>query len=116
MKKITLLPFYWGFDIGTERLEPMTMYKMLTIIDKHADEFAKLDPSFAQIGGGKMAEFQGRRWSRRRPRPDPSWSRQVPEGKEHVGQQVGFHSRARCDARLAMRDDRTGRAPRAPAS
>ena len=34
------------------------MYKMLKIIEKHADELAKLDPSFRQIGGGKMAEFQ----------------------------------------------------------
>ena len=34
------------------------MYKMLTIIEKHADELAKLDPSFTQISGGHMAQFQ----------------------------------------------------------
>jgi TRAP-type uncharacterized transport system substrate-binding protein len=31
---------------------------MLTIIDQHSDELAKLDPSFRQIGGGQMAAFQ----------------------------------------------------------
>jgi TRAP-type uncharacterized transport system substrate-binding protein len=31
---------------------------MLTIIEKHADELAGLDPSFTQISGGHMAEFQ----------------------------------------------------------
>ncbi len=34
------------------------MFKMLTIIEKRADELAKLDPSFVQIGGGNMAKFQ----------------------------------------------------------
>jgi hypothetical protein len=56
-KSVKLLPFYWGFDIGTEMSED-DMYKMLKIIDKHADELAKLDPSYSQIGGGHMAEFQ----------------------------------------------------------
>jgi hypothetical protein len=57
VKKVTLLPFYWGFDLGLG-VSADEMYKMLTIIEKHADELAKLDPSFRQIGGGKMAEFQ----------------------------------------------------------
>jgi TRAP-type uncharacterized transport system substrate-binding protein len=56
-KKITLSPFYWGFDLGM-KVPADDMYKMLTIIEKHADELAKLDPSFRQIGGGKMAAFQ----------------------------------------------------------
>ena len=34
------------------------VYKMLTIIDKNADNLAKLDGDFAQIAGGKLAEFQ----------------------------------------------------------
>ena len=55
--KITLLPFYWGFDLGLNVPED-DMYKMLGIIEKHADELAKLDPSFRQIGGGQMAAFQ----------------------------------------------------------
>ena len=57
MKKVTLLPFYWGFDLGLN-VSTDEMYKMLTIIDKNSDELAKLDPSFKQIGGGQMAAFQ----------------------------------------------------------
>ncbi len=53
----TLLPFYWGFDVGLE-MPADDVVKMLTIIEKHADELAKLDPSFTQISGGHMAEFQ----------------------------------------------------------
>jgi TRAP transporter TAXI family solute receptor len=56
-KRVTLLPFYWGFDLGMN-VSADEMYKMLTIVEKHADELAKLDPSFKQIGGGKMAAFQ----------------------------------------------------------
>lgn len=55
--KVTLLPFYWGFDLGPD-VPTDDMYKMLTIIEQHADELAKLDPSFRQISGGKMAAFQ----------------------------------------------------------
>ena len=55
--KVTLLPFYWGFDLG-KVVTADEMYKMLTVIEAHADELAKLDPSFRQIGGGKMAAFQ----------------------------------------------------------
>ena len=57
VKKVTLLPFYWGFDLGMN-VSTDEMYKMLTIIDQHADELAKSDPSFKQIGGGQMAAFQ----------------------------------------------------------
>ena len=59
VKKVTLLPFYWGFDLGMS-VSTDEMYKMLTIIDQHADELAKSDPSFKQIGGGQMAAFQKR--------------------------------------------------------
>ena len=59
VKKVTLLPFYWGFDLGF-KVPEADMYKMLTIIEKKADELAKLDPSFRQIGGGQMAAFQKR--------------------------------------------------------
>ncbi len=57
VKKVTLLPFYWGFDLGMN-ISTDEMVKMLTVIEQHADELAKLDPSFKQIGGGKMAAFQ----------------------------------------------------------
>jgi TRAP-type uncharacterized transport system substrate-binding protein len=57
VKKVTLMPFYWGFDVGMN-VSADEMYKMLTIIEKRADELAKLDPSFEQIGGGAMAKFQ----------------------------------------------------------
>ena len=41
------------------------VYKMLTIIDKNADNLAKLDGDFKQIAGGKLAAFQKpKRWSR----------------------------------------------------
>ena len=55
--KLTLLPFYWGFDIGMN-MSTADVYRMLTIVDKHADELAKLDGDFAQIAGGKLAAFQ----------------------------------------------------------
>jgi len=57
VKKITLLPFYWGFDLGT-KVSTDEMYKMLKIIEQHSDELGKLDPSFKEIGGGQMAAFQ----------------------------------------------------------
>ena len=55
--KLTLLPFYWGFDIGMN-MSANDVYKMLTIVDKHADELAKQDPDFGQVAGGKLAAFQ----------------------------------------------------------
>ena len=57
VKQVTLMPFYWGFDLGMN-VSADAMFKMLNIVEKHADELAKLDPSFEQIGGGNMAKFQ----------------------------------------------------------
>jgi len=57
VKKVTLLPFYWGFDLGMD-VSTDEMYKMLKIIEQHADELAQSDPSFRQIGHGQMAAFQ----------------------------------------------------------
>ena len=56
-KQVTLLPFYWGFDAG-KAYSTDEMAKMLDIIDKNADELAKQDPSFRQLAGGKMADFE----------------------------------------------------------
>ncbi len=56
-KQITLVATYWGFDLGMKVSED-EMYKILKVVEKNADELAKLDPSFKQISGGKMAEFQ----------------------------------------------------------
>lgn len=57
VNKVTLLPFYWGFDLGRIVSEDL-MYKILTVVEEHADELAKLDPSFRQISGGRMAAFE----------------------------------------------------------
>jgi hypothetical protein len=57
VKKVTLFPFYWGFDLG-QNISTDEMDKMLTVIEQHADELAKLDTSFRQIGGGKMVAFE----------------------------------------------------------
>jgi len=54
---VTLMPLFWGFDVGLNVPED-DMYKMLKVIEAHADELAKLDPSFRQIGGGNLAKFQ----------------------------------------------------------
>jgi len=59
VKKLTLSPFYWGFDVGMN-MSTEDVYKMLTIIDKNADNLTKLDGDFAQIAGGKLAAFQKR--------------------------------------------------------
>ena len=56
-KKITLVATYWGFDLGM-KISEAEMYKVLKVVEKNADELAKLDPSFKQIAGGKMAAFQ----------------------------------------------------------
>jgi TRAP transporter TAXI family solute receptor len=55
--QLTLLPFYWGFDIGMN-MPADDVYKMLKIVDKNADQLAKQDPDFGQIAGGKLAAFQ----------------------------------------------------------
>ena len=57
VKDITLVPTYWGFDLGLNVPEN-DMYKMLKVIEAHADELAKQDPSFRQISGGHFAEFE----------------------------------------------------------
>ena len=57
VKDLTLLPFYWGFDVGMN-MPADDVYKMLTIIDQHADDLAKLDGDFAEIAGGKLAAFE----------------------------------------------------------
>ena len=54
--KVTLLPFYWGFDVGMN-VPADDVYQMLTIIDKHSKELAKLDPSFGEISEN-LAAFQ----------------------------------------------------------
>ena len=59
VQKLTLLPFFWGFDIGLN-MPPDDVYKMLTLVDQHADDLVKLDGDFAQIAGGKLAGFQKR--------------------------------------------------------
>jgi hypothetical protein len=46
------------------------VYKVLTLLDKHADELLKLDGDFAQIAGGKLAAFQRRAW-------DSKWESKV---------------------------------------
>ncbi len=59
VKKLTLLPFYWGFDIGMN-MSTDDVYKMLTIIDKNSDQLAKLDGDFMEIAHGQFAAFQKR--------------------------------------------------------
>ena len=59
VQKLTLLPFYWGFDIGMN-MSTADVYKMLTVIDKNADNLAKLDGDFAEIAHGQLAAFQKR--------------------------------------------------------
>jgi uncharacterized protein len=46
--RVVLLPFYYGFHVGLEVPEN-DVYRMLTVIEKHAAELAKVDPGFAQI-------------------------------------------------------------------
>lgn len=55
--KITLLPFYWGFDLGLD-VSTDHMVKILNVIEKNADQLAKIDSSYKQISGGRMADFQ----------------------------------------------------------
>jgi len=57
VQKLMLSPFYWGFDIGMN-MSTDEVYKMLTIVDKNADQLAKLDGDFEQIAHGRLAEFQ----------------------------------------------------------
>jgi TRAP transporter TAXI family solute receptor len=57
VQKLTLLPFYWGFDIGMN-MPADDVCRMLTIVDKNADSLYKQVPDFGQIAGGKLAAFQ----------------------------------------------------------
>jgi TRAP transporter TAXI family solute receptor len=57
VKKLTLLPLYWGFDVG-QNLSADDVYKMLNIIDKNADNLVKQAPDFEEIAHGKLAAFQ----------------------------------------------------------
>ena len=104
---VKVLPFYWGFDVGLE-MPADDVYKMLTIIEKHADELAKLDPSFTQIGGGHMAEFQKKAldatWEYL---PHSSGPREVPARKGSLGQEVGFQDRHDVALRPTWLQDRT---------
>lgn len=57
VNSVTLLPLYWGFDVGLN-VPKDDFYNMLKVIEAHADELAKLDPSFQEISGGHFAEFE----------------------------------------------------------
>jgi TRAP transporter TAXI family solute receptor len=58
VNKVIELPFYYGFDVGNN-VPADDVYKMLTIIERHKDELAQVDPTFAQIGKD-MKGFQKR--------------------------------------------------------
>ncbi len=93
VQALTLLPFYWGFDIGMN-MSADDVYKMLTIVDKNADNLAKLDGDFAQISGGKLAEFQTKALEQTvGSHPDSPRPCQIPEGKRQVESEVGLQSR-----------------------
>ncbi len=111
VKKVTLLPFYWGFDLGSVASTD-EMYKMLKVIEEHADELAKLDPSFRQIAGGKMVEFQKKALEfDLESRSHPPRPRQIPEREGRLGQQVGRQPRQDvAAARYAVVERISGRA------
>ena len=89
--KVTELPFFYGFNVGLDVSEA-NVYKMLTIIEKHAAELAKVDPTFAQIAKD-MPGFQKRgvesswelvpihpglaKWMREKGVWDPKWDSKV---------------------------------------
>jgi uncharacterized protein len=56
--KVVELPLNYGFDVGLD-VPAEDVYKMLTIVEKHAGELAKTDPFFAQIAKD-MPGFQKR--------------------------------------------------------
>jgi hypothetical protein len=92
IKDVTVLPFYWGFDVG-KAYSTDEMAKMLDIIDKNADELAKQDPSFRQLAGGHMADFEYNalkatwnlvpihpglaKWLKQKGKWDPQWDSNV---------------------------------------
>ena len=55
-KTLKVTPFHYGFHVGLEVPEA-DVYRMLTIIEKNADELVKADRSFAQVKAN-MAEMQ----------------------------------------------------------
>jgi uncharacterized protein len=57
--KVIELPFYYGFHVGLETMPADDVYKMLKVIEAHAPELAKSDPTFSQIAKD-MAGFQKR--------------------------------------------------------
>jgi uncharacterized protein len=56
--KVIELPFFYGFDVGLD-VPTEDVYKMLNIVDQHAAELAKVDPTFTQIAKD-MKGFQKR--------------------------------------------------------
>lgn len=56
--KVVEFPFYYGFDVGANVSEA-DAYQLLTVVEKHAAELAKLDPTFTQIATD-MKGFQKR--------------------------------------------------------
>jgi TRAP-type uncharacterized transport system substrate-binding protein len=91
--KVVQLPFYYGFDVGLEVPEN-DLYAMLGIIERHAAELAKADPTFSQIAKD-MAAFQKRgiessadlvpihpglaRWMREKGAWNPRWDGNVAQ-------------------------------------
>jgi TRAP-type uncharacterized transport system substrate-binding protein len=57
-EKVAEMPFFYGFNVGLD-VPADDVYKMLNIIEKHAQELAKIDPTFAQIAKD-MKGFQKR--------------------------------------------------------
>ena len=57
--KVIELPFYYGFHVGLEVMPADDVYKMLKIVEAHAAELAKTDPTFSQIAQD-MPGFQKR--------------------------------------------------------
>lgn len=90
---ISYLPFVYGFHVGLEVPED-DVYRMLTIIEEHAEELAEADSSFQQIAED-MPEMQRRgvessidyvevhpglaRYMRERDVWDPAWDDRVAE-------------------------------------
>ena len=57
--KVIELPFYYGFHVGLETMPADDVYKFLKVVEAHAPELAKSDPTFSQIAKD-MAGFQKR--------------------------------------------------------
>jgi hypothetical protein len=55
---VKLSPFFYGFHVGLE-VPADDVYRMLTVIEKNADELAKTDGSFAQVKAN-MVQMQRR--------------------------------------------------------